>query len=222
MNPDLGALQISDPYKGTDDVTIGDGKGIAFKHVGHSTLFTNNDRAICLNHLLHVPHLRNNLLFVQKFTKDNHCSIQFDSHKFIVKDQITKLPLLQGSAEDGIYRLPGNALQSLKQKSVQAFMADKVSVADWHARLGHLNFLSVLSVIRKNNLPCVSPLKSPEPPCSSCCLGKLSQSSLPSTHSTSSGLLDLVLSDVWGPFPVVSFNRDVYFVIFIDGFSKFC
>nr|TKR90658.1 mavicyanin [Populus alba] len=69
----------------------------------------------------------------------------------------TQKPLLRGPTEDGLYRLPGVALQSLCQ-GAQAFISEKVSVEDWHAHLGHLHYPFVVSVINSFQLP-VLPLQ---------------------------------------------------------------
>lgn len=48
MTLDLSVLQISKNHKGNDAVTIGNGKDIAIKHIGQSTLFTATNQPVDL------------------------------------------------------------------------------------------------------------------------------------------------------------------------------
>jgi GAG-pre-integrase domain len=52
--------------------------------------------------------------------------------------------------------------------------------------------------------------------CDVCELGKYTRSSYVSSSSRSSGVFELVHSDVCGPCPTITFNRFRYFVSFID------
>jgi transposase InsO family protein len=56
--------------------------------------------------------------------------------------------------------------------------------------------------------------------CDACQKGKGHQLPYPQSTSVSTGVLDLIFSDVWGPAPT-SVGRNKYYVSFIDDFSKF-
>lgn len=66
-------------------VTIGNGSYVPILRVGHTSLCTPYT-SFPLHHVLVVPSLVKNLIFVHQFTRDNSCSIEFDSFGFIVKD----------------------------------------------------------------------------------------------------------------------------------------
>ena len=57
--------------------------------------------------------------------------------------------------------------------------------------------------------------------CEGCILGKMPQHTFPSQQTTSSRPLQLVHSDLCGPFPTKSISGSVYFISFIDDYSKF-
>lgn len=95
MTPDLAFLSIAEEYKGPDKVTIGNGTGLSIKHIGKSTIQTTGHN-FALNNILHVPSIQQQLLSVNKFAKNNHCSFEFDSNRFVVKDRRTKGILMQG------------------------------------------------------------------------------------------------------------------------------
>jgi transposase InsO family protein len=56
--------------------------------------------------------------------------------------------------------------------------------------------------------------------CRGCALGKNAKGYFPSSDSRSKGILDLVHSDVCGPMTVASLGGFLYYVIFIDDFSR--
>ncbi|KAD4178089.1 hypothetical protein E3N88_26680 [Mikania micrantha] len=57
--------------------------------------------------------------------------------------------------------------------------------------------------------------------CEPCAIGKSSKLHLLSSTFTSSNVLDLIISDVWGPSPVPSSEGHNYFLLCVDHFSKF-
>ena len=57
--------------------------------------------------------------------------------------------------------------------------------------------------------------------CEGCILGKMPQHTFPLRQTTSSHPLQLVHSDLCGPFPTKSISGSVYFISFIDDYSKF-
>jgi transposase InsO family protein len=56
--------------------------------------------------------------------------------------------------------------------------------------------------------------------CRGCTLGKHAKVSFPSNEHRSKVILDLVHSDVCGPMSVASITRSMYYVSFIDDFSR--
>ena len=66
-------------------------------------------------------------------------------------------------------------------------------------------------------LPKVVP---PNRVCEGCMLGKHANASFPSSKHRSKEILDLVHSDVCGPMSVESITRSMYYVSFIDDFSR--
>ncbi|KAL4030263.1 hypothetical protein IC575_008499 [Cucumis melo] len=57
--------------------------------------------------------------------------------------------------------------------------------------------------------------------CISCLKAKMTKLPFPMSLSTSLTPLELVHSDVWGPFLIISSNGNRYYVSFVDNFSKF-
>ena len=75
----------ADEYTGTEQIRVGNGKSLPIKHLGTSHLFTPHN-SFCLNNVLHVPNISQNLLSVQKFTTDTNTFFEFHPKLFYVKD----------------------------------------------------------------------------------------------------------------------------------------
>ena len=56
--------------------------------------------------------------------------------------------------------------------------------------------------------------------CRGCVLGKNVKNSFPSSNRRSKGILDLVHSDIRGPMTAPSLSGYLYYVLFIDDFSR--
>ena len=99
------------PYNGTNSVVVGNGKSLPITQVGHSFLHTSAKRFV-LHNVLHVPQLTSNLISVSKFCTDNNTILEFHPSSFFVKDKDTKVTLLQGQLERGLYKFPTSSISS--------------------------------------------------------------------------------------------------------------
>jgi histone deacetylase 1/2 len=75
-------------YLGQDRVRTSEGTGMHISPIGHSILHTPHN-SFDLNAILHVPSASKNLLFVHRFTLDNHVFIEFHPFLFLTKYQET-------------------------------------------------------------------------------------------------------------------------------------
>jgi transposase InsO family protein len=91
----------------------------------------------------------------------------------------------------------------------------------WHDRYGHLNYGSLKLLSNKrmvHGLPQIDPV---DGVCEDCQFGKQHRSSFPSESSwRAKKPLELIHSDLCGPMPVASFGGNLYFITFIDDFSR--
>ena len=104
-------------------------------------------------------------------------------------------------------------------------MTDIQAVLDaklWHAHFGHLNFASLLR-LQKSDMVSMLPYieASPKHVCEGCILGKMQRASFPKDGFVRAECkLQLVHSDVCGPMQTPSFRNYLYFVTFIDDYSR--
>ncbi|GKA18857.1 retrotransposon protein, putative, ty1-copia subclass [Tanacetum coccineum] len=89
----------------------------------------------------------------------------------------------------------------------------------WHSRLGHINKKRIAQLQKDGVLESFD-FKSDDV-CVSCLLGKMTKSSFIGSCERGEGLLDLVYTDVCGPFRYVTKDGKRYYVMFTDDFSKY-
>ena len=122
-----------------------------------------------------------------------------------------------GKRDGGLYVLErGNFafISVLKNKALH------VSYDLWHARLGHVSH-SVISLLNKNGHLYLTSLLSSPSLCDTCQIAKNHCLPYSSNERCSSHVLDLIHCDIWGPFPVKSTSEFIYYVLFIDDYSRF-
>lgn len=126
--------------------------------------------------------------------------------------------LFHGKAEASLYPFY-LACPPSPSPSLQALSCQHVPLDIWHFCLGHASYKIVEHLASINLLP-VSLNKQPLV-CNSCQKGKSHRLPFQFSHIVSNGPLDLILSAVWGPSPIMSENGNKYYVSFVYHFSKF-
>ncbi|KAJ9556119.1 hypothetical protein OSB04_010733 [Centaurea solstitialis] len=89
----------------------------------------------------------------------------------------------------------------------------------WHSHLGHINKKRIAQLQKDGVLESFD-LKSDDV-CESCLLGKMTKSPFTSACERVEGLLDLVHTDVCGPFRSATKDGKCYYVTFTDDFSRY-
>ena len=169
-----------------------------------------------------MPRIKKNLLSTSTLAK-NGFVVKFVDESYIVHD--LKDGDVIGASRSlchGLYRLDsfdkfvGDAAYSIFD--VQAMSDTKL----WHVRFGHLNFSSLLR-LHKNDMVMLLPNRKylEKHVCEGCILGEMQRTSFPKDGSIRVvKKLQLVHSDVCGPIRTPYFGNYLYFVTFIDDYSK--
>jgi hypothetical protein len=89
VTPDIASMTSSEPYTGTDQLHVGDGKGLVISHIAHSKIYAPK-RTFTLSNILHIPHITKPLLSVQNFCLESNVFFEFHPFVFYVKDLISK------------------------------------------------------------------------------------------------------------------------------------
>jgi transposase InsO family protein len=101
--------------------------------------------------------------------------------------------------------------------SIESSTIDKASL--WHCRLGHVSKKRIAQLQKDGVLESFD-LKSDDV-CESCLLGKMTKSPFSGTFERGKDLLDIIHTDVCGPFRSATKNDYRYYVTFTDDFSRY-
>jgi transposase InsO family protein len=213
---DLNNLSIHSEYDGTDEVMLGDSLGLAVSHIGSLTL-KSPKKTFILKDTLCVPNLFKNLISVHHFTSQNNVFIEFHPSYFLVKDKISRVTLVKGACENGVYIFPETLVAS--SFPMVANVHERTSLDGWHKRLGHPSSKIVHNVVRNFSLPVITNKMSFL--CSSCSINKVHQQPFGSTSLSSNAPLELIYTDVWGPAHCVGVDGSRYYLLFVDHYTKY-
>jgi transposase InsO family protein len=114
-------------------------------------------------------------------------------------------------------------LDSTRAKSVQTDSTrhDEIDLTRlWHERMGHIGEKGLRAMQRKGMVEGFPECGLEVDFCEHCIYGKQSRVRFPSGATRENGILELVHSDVFGPVTVPSLGGSLYYVSFIDDFSR--
>uniref|UniRef100_A0A2N9ICW1 Integrase catalytic domain-containing protein n=1 Tax=Fagus sylvatica TaxID=28930 RepID=A0A2N9ICW1_FAGSY len=106
----------------------------------------------------------------------------------------------------------------LPATGVSVATSSSPSLSLWHSRLGHASSSRVQQLVSKGLL---GPVSKDNFDYVSCQLGKQPALPFQNNESMSTGIFNLIHSDVWGPSPINSIGRSRYFVVFVDDYSRY-
>lgn len=96
---------------------------------------------------------------------------------------------------------------------------NEISSTLWHRRLEHITIERVKNLSKTGILPELE--YDNIDTYIECIKGKMVNSHK-NDATRSNGLLELVYTDICGPFPTLSYDGYKYFIIFIDDYSRYC
>ncbi|KAL4304503.1 hypothetical protein GQ457_10G014750 [Hibiscus cannabinus] len=162
----------------------------------------------------HIPDLKKNLISLGTLHKNGFIP-KADEDRETIKIVKGALVVMKGKITVGnIYKLSGSTVVG-GANSVES-CDDDTKV--WHMRLGHLSESGMVALHKRNLLHSVKSDKLDF--CKFCVLGKQTKVSFMTGKHKTEGILDYVHSDVWGPTRGSSLGGSMYYVTFIDDFSK--
>ena len=179
--------------------------------IGTICLETSTGMKLILKEVRHAPDIRLNLISTGKLDDDGYCNVFNEGQWKLTKGSLI---VARGKKSCNLYLLQA----SISSNFVNSIKG--LNVCDlWHKRLSHISERG-LDCLRKKNL--LSGLKDAKiDMCEHCLAGKQTRVSFKHHHSSrKNDLLELVHSDVCGPLKVRSIGGALYFVTFIDDYSR--
>lgn len=207
---DKNLFSVLNVYK--SNVWLPSGQNVMVKGIGEVCL-TISGKKYSLKDVLYVPDLKCNLLSVRKMAKKGFYIIISENKVEIFKDGVFQF---NAYVSNGIYKIEVRTYESLMM-NVEDFKNTL-----WHKRFGHLNFKD-LKKLENNEM--VRGLKGRIPndfSCITCSLCKISAKPFKPVGTTvTSNALELVHTDICGPMRVESEGGALYFITFIDDYSRY-
>ena len=117
-----------------------------------------------------------------------------------------------GEQEGGLYKLKGQPEQALVHDLVEPNEL-------WHRRLAHVHYRA-LPLARKVVEGLLEIQAKHEGVFKGCAKGKNTKNTFPSSKNKAKGILEIIHSDVYRPMSSSSLSGYVYYVSFIDDFSR--
>ena len=170
--------------------------------------------------VLFTPNLAVNLISVTRI-ESNGFTVIFKNGLVSILDKNDNV-LITGKRINGLYYL--DLFLCGYERAFMARVMKGLSV--WHKKLGHLSNANMLKIVEKNmatGFEMKMCRQSKEDfVCDSCVYGKQTRDKFKILETPrSSRPLEIVHSDVWGPFATETYDRKRYYVTFIDDFTHF-
>jgi len=129
-----------------------------------------------------------------------------------------------GTLYDGLYKLNldnlyAETLMTLHHNvDTKRSLVNECSAFLWHKRLGHISKERIERLVKNEIFPSLD--FTDLNVCKDCIKGKQTKHTKKGAIR-STQLLEIIHTDICGPFDVNSFNKERYFIIFIDDFSRY-
>ena len=194
-------------------VKLGDDYQYPIKGSGESSYKLDSGKSIKMKYLLFVPRLKKNLLSISALDAKG-MRVAFIDGQVIMwpKGKTINDAVVIGEQEGGLYKLKGHQEQALVHDTVDPNEL-------WHRRIAHVHYRALL-LARKavEGLPEIKAKN--DGVCKGCAKGKNTKKTFPSSESKAKGILEIIHSDVCGPMSSSSLRRYVYYLSFIDDYSR--
>jgi transposase InsO family protein len=199
--------------KFSQKVTLGDDYQYPIKGVGESNHKMNSGNSLKMKDVLYVLGLKKNLLSISSLEKKGFKVAFIDGEVLMwAKGENLNEAIIIGSEENGLYKLKGHS---------EAAMTHTIenSCELWHRRLAHINYKALPYICKA--VTGLSKLKGDHKGiCNGCAQGKDIKNLFLKRENKTEGVLELIHSDVCGPMPSSSISEYVYYVSFIDDYSR--
>ena len=183
--------------------------------IGKVRLETTRGELVILEDVLFVPQLKFNFISVGTLVTKN-CVAIFKGENMHIEDKSRNV-IISGERLGQLYACHGK-----KKSSICSFISMSSNFKLWHQRFGHLNGHQLTELARNQMVRGLDDIKIPKDfKCETCLKGKICVTSFPKSEAyRSNEILGLVHSDICGPMRIASCGGAIYFLTFIDDFSR--
>jgi hypothetical protein len=225
MTPHREWFSEYEKYDG-GDVFLGDDSKEKILGCGRVKSLLNDGRIRTLPGVLHIPKLARSLIFVSKLG-DVGVKIVFE--KNTCKMVQGAMVLMRGVRCGTLYKLLGSTYTNGCNSFVFPEKRNEVDNTNtvlekktmlWHQRRGHIGEKGLRTLHGKGMVEGMSNCTLDFDFYEHCIYGQQNRVRFPSGATRAKGILELIHSDVFGHVPVPSLDKSMYYVSFIDDFSR--
>lgn len=208
------------------DIFLGDDSSYKIIRHGRVKVRFRDGRVKNLPGVLHILGLARNLLSVSKMS-DVGIQVIFnkESYKMVQGAMVLTrgvyigtLYKLQVSTISDIYNIFIVGEDNNETKRTPSSPIEKTML--WHQRMGHIGEKGLRVRKSKGMIEGISNFSLDFEFCKDCMYGKQNQVKFSTSATRANRILQLIHSDVFGPVPIPSLGKSLYYVSFIDDFSR--
>jgi hypothetical protein len=225
MTPGREWFSDYEKYDG-GDVFLGDDSTTKILGRGRVKLLLKDGRIRTLPGVLHIPKLAKSLISVSNL---DDVGVDTVFGKNTCKMVRGEMVLMRGVWCETLYKLLGitytNGCNSYvvldgKTKEDKTNIVPEKKTMLWHQILGHIGEKGLRALHGKGMAEGMSNFTLDFDFCEHCIYGKHNRVRFPSGSTRAKGILELIHSEVFGPVPIPSLGKYMYYVSFIDDFSR--
>ena len=208
------------PIDGERYIYTGNCKKAQVQAIGTFQLMLDSGFILILENTFIVPSFRRNLIFVSCLDKFGYlCSFGNETFSLFQNSKV----IGTGSLIDKLYKLniqsPNtNLIMNATIIGSKRKLNNEKSSMLWHKRMGHISKQRIERLITQGILDSLD--MSYFDICVDCIKGKMTNKRKTGANRCSN-VLELIHTDICGPFPTASWNGHTYFITFIDDYSRY-
>ncbi|KAK2439455.1 putative mitochondrial protein [Trifolium repens] len=197
-------------------IKLADGRKLAAEGIGNIVIKSKKGGKVIISEVIYVPDMSCNLLSLGQLVEKGF-SVKLEDSALKLFDKMKNLVLMCNLSKNRTYKCK---ISSVDMMCMSTTITDDIE-ALWHKRYGHLNFRNLSDLNSKELVYGIPKIRVKHALCDICMKGK--QSRLPFVKETSKracAALEVIHSDVCGPFEVPSLGGSKYFITFVDEFTR--
>ena len=211
-------IELKEPV----NIYLGDNRSVKATKIGNVVSYFNafgEKNEVNMSNVFYAEKMNTNLISFGKLTDNN--TIISKGNKAEIVDKNNKL-IAVAYKENRIYKINSNLKQRENFVNTVECTSNNMSLKEkWHRMLGHINF-GYLNTLCKQELLTGIPkeLESEFMKCKTYIENKMHNVPFKNNRSRAKDILEIIHTDVCGPFKTTGFNGENYFVSIIDDYSK--
>ncbi|KAI3782063.1 hypothetical protein L2E82_12095 [Cichorium intybus] len=197
-------------------VLFGDRSKVQIKGKGMMLLDCKNGEQLIIPEVYFILALRSNIISLGQMTEEGYKVEML--HEFLrVHDENMRLIMKVQRSKNRLYKI---VLHTCKPVCLHTNLDDTAWL--WHARLGHVNFRIIESMVQRNLVHGVPHIHHPTQVCEGCLVSKQTRQTFPKeTQWRASCPLELLHANLYGPITPHTLGGNRYFFLIVDDYSRY-